>query len=99
MALSPLDTINGIFSLIFVVFSLLIGLIILSRFFKFKERIYIADNCIYDPCDWALGLKALNIGCNVSMAGIDKDEHRIFFYEARWGGGQLLITKYDEQKY
>jgi len=40
MSLSPLDTINGVFSLIFVAISLLIGLIILSRFFKYKERIY-----------------------------------------------------------
>ncbi|MFX0001691.1 MAG: hypothetical protein ACFE9Q_13625 [Candidatus Hodarchaeota archaeon] len=40
MSLSPLDTINGIFSLIFVVISLLIGFIILSRFFKYKEKIY-----------------------------------------------------------
>ncbi len=40
MALSPLDSINGIFSFIFMAFSLLIGLIILTRFFKYKERIY-----------------------------------------------------------
>jgi len=40
MALSPLDIINGIFSLIFVVFSFAIGSIILTRYFKYKERIY-----------------------------------------------------------
>ena len=40
MSLSLLDTVNGVFSLIFVMISLLIGVIILSRFFKFKERIY-----------------------------------------------------------
>ncbi|MFX1569333.1 MAG: hypothetical protein ACFFCV_13305 [Promethearchaeota archaeon] len=40
MALSPIDIINGIFSLIFVVFSLAIGFIILTRYFKYKERIY-----------------------------------------------------------
>jgi len=41
MSLSLLDTLNGVFSLIFVVISLLIGFIILSRFFKYKERIYL----------------------------------------------------------
>lgn len=40
MALSPLDIINGSFSLIFVAFSLAIGFIILTRYFKYKERIY-----------------------------------------------------------
>lgn len=40
MSLSLLDTINGIFSLIFVAISLFIGLIILSRYFKYKEKIY-----------------------------------------------------------
>ena len=40
MALEPLDIINGIFSIIFVLISLLIGFIILSKYFKFKERIY-----------------------------------------------------------
>ncbi len=41
MSLSLLDTVNGVFSLIFVAISLLIGFIILSRFFKYKERIYL----------------------------------------------------------
>jgi len=41
MSLSPLDTLNGIFSLIFVAISLLVGFIILSRFFKYKEKIYL----------------------------------------------------------
>ncbi|MFW9875165.1 MAG: hypothetical protein ACFFG0_18830 [Candidatus Thorarchaeota archaeon] len=40
MSLSTLDTVNGLFSLIFVIISLLIGFIILSRYFKYKERIY-----------------------------------------------------------
>ncbi len=41
MSLSPLDTLNGVFSLIFVAISLLIGFIILSRYFKYKEKIYL----------------------------------------------------------
>ena len=40
MALNPLDILNGVFSLIFVVISLFIGLVILTRYFKYKERIY-----------------------------------------------------------
>ncbi|MHA1915046.1 MAG: hypothetical protein ACW986_10580 [Promethearchaeota archaeon] len=40
MALSPLDTLNGVFSIIFVAISLLVGIIILTRYFKYKERIY-----------------------------------------------------------
>ncbi len=40
MSLSLLDTLNGVFSLIFVAISLLVGFIILSRYFKYKERIY-----------------------------------------------------------
>ena len=41
MALEPLDIINGVFSIIFVVISIMVGLIILSRYFKFKEKIYL----------------------------------------------------------
>ena len=41
MSLSPLDTVNGVFSLIFVALSLLVGVIILTRYFKYKERIYL----------------------------------------------------------
>ncbi len=40
MALSPIDMVNGVFSIIFVAFSLLIGFIILSRYFRYKEKIY-----------------------------------------------------------
>jgi len=40
MTLSPLDTVNGVFSLIFVAISIMIGVIILTRYFKYKERIY-----------------------------------------------------------
>jgi hypothetical protein len=40
MSLEALDILNGVFSLIFVAISLLVGFIILSRYFKYKERIY-----------------------------------------------------------
>ncbi len=40
MALNPLDILNGIFSLIFVAISLFVGLVILTRYFKYRERIY-----------------------------------------------------------
>lgn len=40
MALSFLDTLNGVFSFIFVAISLFVGFIILSRYFKYKERVY-----------------------------------------------------------
>jgi hypothetical protein len=40
MPLNPVDTVNGIFSIIFVAISLMIGFIILSRYFKYRERIY-----------------------------------------------------------
>ncbi len=66
--------------------------------FKYKERIYMANNCLYAPCEWITDLKALNINSNVSMAGVDKDEHRIFFYEGKWQNGQLLMTRYNEIK-
>ncbi|MFX1313296.1 MAG: hypothetical protein ACFFHD_11880 [Promethearchaeota archaeon] len=41
MALYPLDIINGIFSIIFIVISLLVGFRILSKYFKFNEKIYL----------------------------------------------------------
>ena len=41
MSLSPTDTLNGIFSVIFVAISLFVGFVILSRYFKYKERIYL----------------------------------------------------------
>ncbi len=41
MSLNTLDTINGIFSILFVGISLLVGLIIFSRYFKYKEKVYL----------------------------------------------------------
>ncbi|MFX1329068.1 MAG: hypothetical protein ACFE91_13155 [Promethearchaeota archaeon] len=41
MALNPLDILNGVFSLVFVVISLFVGFVILSKYFKYKERIYL----------------------------------------------------------
>ncbi|MFX1427940.1 MAG: hypothetical protein ACFFBE_15910 [Promethearchaeota archaeon] len=41
MSLSFIDTLNGVFSLVFVAISLFVGFIILSRYFKYKERIYL----------------------------------------------------------
>ncbi|MEE9377105.1 MAG: hypothetical protein V3V33_03620 [Candidatus Lokiarchaeia archaeon] len=54
MSLSPLDTINGVCSLIFVAISLLVGFIILSRYFKYKERIYffVGMTWILISCPW-----------------------------------------------
>lgn len=40
MALNPLDILNGIFSFIFVVISLVVGFLILLRYFKYKEKVY-----------------------------------------------------------
>ncbi len=40
MTLTTLDIINGTFSIVFVAISLLVGLIILSRYFKYKEKVY-----------------------------------------------------------
>lgn len=47
MSLTPIDTVNGIFSLIFVTISFLVGIIILSRFLKYKERIYFLVGITY----------------------------------------------------
>lgn len=54
MSLNPLDTINGVFSLIFVAISLLVGVIILSRYFRYKERIYllVGATWILISCPW-----------------------------------------------
>ncbi|MFX0141358.1 MAG: hypothetical protein ACFFDN_47410, partial [Candidatus Hodarchaeota archaeon] len=40
MTLNPLDIVNGTFSLIFVAISIMVGLIILSRYFRYKEKVY-----------------------------------------------------------
>jgi hypothetical protein len=40
MVLNPLDILNGIFSFIFVVISLVVGALILLRYFRYKEKIY-----------------------------------------------------------
>ncbi len=66
--------------------------------FKYKEKIFLANNCIYQPCEWVSSLKALNKNSNVSMAGVDKTENRIFFYEGKWQTGRLLMTRYDPKK-
>ena len=54
MSLSLLDTVNGVCSLIFVSISLLVGFIILSRYFKYKERIYlmVGATWILISCPW-----------------------------------------------
>lgn len=41
MALEPVDYLQGSFSLIFVIISLIIGITILSKYFEFKNRLYI----------------------------------------------------------
>ncbi len=41
MTLNTLDIINGTFSLIFVGISLFVGIVIFSKYFKFKEKIYL----------------------------------------------------------
>ncbi|MBA7520541.1 hypothetical protein ES705_12637 [subsurface metagenome] len=40
MSLEPVDIISGIFSFIFVAISLFVGFLILSKYFKYKEKIY-----------------------------------------------------------
>ncbi|MFX0104628.1 MAG: hypothetical protein ACFE75_03945 [Candidatus Hodarchaeota archaeon] len=40
MTLNSVDIVNGTFSLIFVIISLFVGIVILSKYFKYKERIY-----------------------------------------------------------
>jgi len=40
MTLDPLDILNGIFSFMFVVISLVVGVLILLRYLKYKEKIY-----------------------------------------------------------
>ncbi|NVM35035.1 MAG: hypothetical protein HWN81_05535 [Candidatus Lokiarchaeota archaeon] len=54
MSLNPLDTVNGIFSLIFVAISLFVGVIILSKYFRYKERIYlmVGATWIFISCPW-----------------------------------------------
>ena len=54
MSLSLLDTVNGVCSLTFVAISLLVGFIILSRYFKYKERIYlmVGATWILISCPW-----------------------------------------------
>ncbi len=54
MSLNPLDIVNGVCSLVFVTISLLVGVIILSRYFKYKERIYllVGMTWIFISCPW-----------------------------------------------
>ncbi|MHA2392756.1 MAG: hypothetical protein ACXAEX_12490 [Promethearchaeota archaeon] len=54
MTLSSLDTVNGVFSLIFVAISLFVGIVILSRYLKYKERIYamVGATWILISCPW-----------------------------------------------
>ncbi|MFX1302130.1 MAG: hypothetical protein ACFFBV_04510 [Promethearchaeota archaeon] len=40
MTLYPLDIVNGTFSLVFVAISIMVGLIILSRYFRYREKVY-----------------------------------------------------------
>ena len=54
MSLSLLDTVDGVCSLIFVAISLLVGFIILSKYVKYKERIYlmVGATWILISCPW-----------------------------------------------
>jgi len=54
MSLSPLNTVNGVCSLLFVAISLFVGIIILSRYFRYKERIYllVGATWILISCPW-----------------------------------------------
>lgn len=66
--------------------------------FKYKERIYQSENCIYKPTEWIQGLEKLNKRTNVSLAGTDKKNHRIYYYEGKKNNGQLLIAEYNKKK-
>ena len=50
MALQPIDIANGVFSLIFVLISILIGLTIISKYFKYKRRTYLLIGMTYAQC-------------------------------------------------
>ncbi|MFX1366554.1 MAG: hypothetical protein ACFFCE_10035 [Promethearchaeota archaeon] len=54
MSLNPLDIVNGVCSLVFVFISLLVGVTIFSRYFRYKERIYllVGATWILISCPW-----------------------------------------------
>lgn len=66
--------------------------------FKYKERIYMSENCIYHPTELVKELKKINKRTNVSVAGADKKSHRLFYYEGKRNNGRLLIAEYSNKK-
>jgi outer membrane protein OmpA-like peptidoglycan-associated protein/tetratricopeptide (TPR) repeat protein len=67
--------------------------------FKFKEQVLTTSNCIKQPAKWILATEDLTSSKNLSLAGFDKKEKRIYLYEGKWGNGTLYSAIYDRGKW
>ncbi|MFX1574902.1 MAG: hypothetical protein ACFFB0_19365 [Promethearchaeota archaeon] len=72
MSLTSLDYVNGIFSMIFVFISIIVGVIILSKYFRYRERtyLYIGSTWMFLSSSWWPScisfLVALNNGVGIT---------------------------------
>jgi outer membrane protein OmpA-like peptidoglycan-associated protein/tetratricopeptide (TPR) repeat protein len=63
--------------------------------FKFNEQILTTNNCINAKSKWIKGIDELTSSNCISLAGFDKTEKRIYFYEGKQQNGKLYTALYD----
>ena len=54
MAITDVEFVNGLFSLVYVIIAAIVGLVIASRYFKYKQRVLLLMglNFIFIGCPW-----------------------------------------------
>lgn len=67
--------------------------------FKFNEQVMIADECINSTCDWVEPINKINSTVNVSLAGMDKQEKRIYFYKGWKRSGDIYTAIFLDGKW
>jgi len=67
--------------------------------FKFKEQLLVANNCINNPCEWVQSIEEIGGTVNISLAGIDYQEKRIYFYKGKWQNGKIHTAVFEKGKW
>lgn len=67
--------------------------------FKFGERLLMASNAIDRPCEWVEKVEEFTSRVNVGLAGVDKQEKKIYVYQGKWHNGSLTSAEYSKNKW
>ncbi len=65
--------------------------------FAFDERLLMASNCIYEPCQWVTEDNKLTSKSNMGLAGFANHEKRIYMYRGKKGDGRIYSAVFNEK--